>query len=101
MSEFCLLNLVVNPAIEDAVGDWLLAHDQISGFSSINIAGHGSSEQSMNLAEQVAGRQRQVLFQSHLPCTLAYAIIDSINHEFKGSGIHYWLLPVLASGRIQ
>ena len=101
MVDICLLNLVVTPAIEDAMSDWLLAREDVSGFSSHAIAGHGSSEHAMSLAEQVAGRRRQVLFQTHLPCDTAHALIEAVKAEFKGSGMHYWLLPALASGHVE
>ena len=100
MTENCLLNLVVSPEVEDPVSDWLLARPGVSGFSSHAIAGHGSSEHSMTLAEQVAGRRRQVLFQLHLPCTEARAMLEAIKVEFHGSGMHYWLLPILESGHV-
>ncbi len=101
MSDICLLNLVVTPAIEDEVSDWLLAREDVSGFSSYLIAGHGSSEHAMSLAEQVAGRRRQVLFQTHLPREVADEIIAAVRNEFSGSGMHFWLLPVLASGHVE
>ena len=56
--EQCLLVLVVKPSIENAVIDWLLEHDDISGFTSIPISGHGVSVHSMTIAEQVAGQKR-------------------------------------------
>ncbi len=100
MTDVCLLNLVVAPGIEDAFSDWLLSHEAIHGFSSHAIAGHGSSEHSMSLAEQVAGHRGQILFQLHLPCEIAYPLLDQIRAEFKGSGVHYWLVPVLDSGHV-
>lgn len=100
MTENCLLNLVVSPEVEDMVTDWLLAHVAVGGFSSHPIAGHGSSEHAMTLAEQVAGRRRQILFQMHLPSTEANRLLEGIKHEFHGSGMHYWLLPILASGHL-
>ncbi len=100
MTELCLLNVVVSPAIEDIFSDWLLACDETQGFSSQAIAGHGGSAQSLSLAEQVSGRQRQVLFQLHLPCATARELIEQITLEFKGSGMHYWLAPVLDAGHV-
>jgi hypothetical protein len=100
MSGICLINLVVSPEVEGPVTDWLLAQDRVSGFSSHPIAGHGSSEHSMTLAEQVAGKRRQVLFQLHMPCDEARALIDRIKSQFAGSGMHYWLQPVLESGHL-
>lgn len=100
MSEACLLNLVVSPEVESPVTDWLLSQSSVSGFSSLLIAGHGSSEHAMSLAEQVAGKRRQVLFQLHMPCTDARELLALIKSEFSGSGVHYWLQPVLESGHL-
>jgi hypothetical protein len=100
MTENCLLNLVVSPEVEDSITDWLLAHVAVGGFSSHPIAGHGSSEHSMTLAEQVAGRRRQVLFQMHLPCAQARALLAAIKTDFHGSGMHFWILPILESGHV-
>jgi len=100
MTENCLLNLVVSPEVEDTVTDWLLAHVAVGGFSSHPISGHGSSEHSMTLAEQVAGRRRQVLFQMHLSCAAARTLLEGIKSDFHGSGMHYWLLPILESGHV-
>jgi hypothetical protein len=82
------------------VTDWLLSQSSVSGFSSHLIAGHGSSEHAMSLAEQVAGKRRQVLFQLHMPCTEARELLQSIKRQFAGSGMHYWLQPVLESGHL-
>lgn len=70
----CLLYLIVAPAAEDAVAEWLLEDEAVSGFSSMPIAGHGSSEASMTLAEQVAGRRRRVMFFTHLETLAAAAL---------------------------
>jgi hypothetical protein len=100
MNDICLLNLIVNPEAESAITDWLLAQESVSGFSSHAISGHGSSEHSMSIAEQVAGKRRQVLFQMHLGCAVANALVDAIKREFAGSGMHYWLLPLIDSGHL-
>jgi len=100
MNENCLLNLVVTPEVEDAVADWLLEYPIVTGFSSYPISGHGSSEQRMTLAEQVAGRRRQLLFQLHLSCVDAQALLADIKQAFRGSGMHYWLVPVLDAGHV-
>lgn len=101
MTNTCLLNLVVSPEVEDAVTDWLLDQPAVSGFTSHPIAGHGSSVHSMSLAEQVAGRRRQVLFKLHLPCTDAQVVLADIKEAFRGSGMHFWMIPVLESGHLE
>lgn len=100
MSETCLLNLVVSPEVEAPITDWLLAQAGVRGFSSHPIAGHGSSEHSMTLAEQVAGNRRQILFQLHMPCAEARNLLELVKTKFSGSGMHYWLQPVMESGHL-
>ena len=100
MSSSCLLNLVVSPEVQSKVTDWLLEHASVSGFSSHPVAGHGSSEQSMSLAEKVAGTRRQVLFKLELPCEEADALLAEIRVAFAGSGMHFWVMPVLQSGHL-
>ncbi len=100
MHDFCLLNLVVTPEVEDAVSDWLLENPAVAGFSTHPIAGHGSSEHAMSLAEQVAGRRRQLLFQLYLSCADSRVLLDALRDKFRGSGMHYWLTPVLEAGHV-
>jgi hypothetical protein len=96
----CLLTLIVSPQVEDALAEWLLERDDVPGFSSAPVAGHGSSEQSMTLAEQVAGRSRRVMFFMHLPEATAGLLLADLRAAFKGSGLHYWLVPVLDFGHL-
>jgi hypothetical protein len=97
----CLLVLIVTPSIENAMVDWLLDRDDIPGFTSVPISGHGASAHSLTPAEQVAGRQRQIMFQLHLPVDTAHPLVEAIRDAFSGSGMHYWLTPVLASGHLK
>jgi hypothetical protein len=100
MSNDCLLTLIVSPQIEDALAEWLLERDDVPGFSSTPVSGHGSSEQSMTLAEQVAGRSRRVMFFMHLPRAIAEQLLAGLRNDFQGSGLHYWLVPVLDFGHL-
>ncbi|HEY9199873.1 MAG TPA: DUF3240 family protein [Gammaproteobacteria bacterium] len=96
----CLLVLIVTPSIEHALVEWLLERDDIPGFTSMPISGHGASAHSLTTAEQVAGRSRQVMFSMHLPEPAARQVIASARASFGGSGMHYWMLPVLDAGHI-
>jgi hypothetical protein len=100
MDEY-LLVLIVTPTIENAMVDWLLDREDVSGFTSMPINGHGASVHSLTAAEQVAGRQRQIMFQLHLSKATADALVDALRRAFGGSGMHYWLTPLLASGHLQ
>ena len=101
MSNQVLLSLVVSPMVEDAVIDLLLEHGGVSGFTSYPINGHGASIHSLSPAEQVSGRQRQILFQTYLQSVQMDNLIASLKQTFSGSGIHYWVVPLHAAGRIE
>jgi hypothetical protein len=96
----CLLNMIVPPQVEDALAEWLLERDDVPGFSSVPVAGHGSSEKSMTLAERVAGRSRRVMFVTHVPSDTAKALLDDLRTAFAGSELHYWVVPVADFGRL-
>lgn len=100
MTDQTLLSLVVSPLVEDTLVDWLLARDEVLGFTSAAVNGHGSSVHAMSFAEQVSGRRRQVLFQLHLPVAQAQSLVAELKRDFGNSGIHYWLAPVLACGHL-
>ena len=87
--------------IEDAMVDLLLESDSISGFTSFPIYGHGASIHSLSPAEQVSGRQQQILFQTYLQDVYVDEVITQLKQAFAGSGIHYWIVPLQAAGRIE
>jgi len=95
-----VLYLVIPPRAEDLLTEWLLEREDVLGFTSLPVSGHGSSESSMSLAEQVAGRSRRVLFMLHLPLSIAETLLAELAEEFRGGDVHYWLVPALKSGRL-
>ena len=100
MTTQVLLSLITPPAIEGMVVDWLLEHNELSGFTSFEVDGHGSSVNSMSLSEQVRGRRREIMFQVYLDETLSKVIIEKLKADFSGTGIHYWIVPVVEQGRL-
>ncbi|MGD2082291.1 MAG: DUF3240 family protein [Chromatiales bacterium] len=96
-----LLTLVIAPEIEDPLVDWLLDRDDVPGFSSHPINGHGASEHAMSLGEQVAGRRRQVMFHLHLDTDVARSLVGALRQAFAGSGLHFWITPLLQAGHIE
>jgi Protein of unknown function (DUF3240) len=95
-----VLNLIAPPEVAEALAEWLLEREDVPGFTSSPVSGHGSSERSMTLAEQVAGRSRRVLFLIQVPRETARAILDDLGQAFRGAGLHYWLLPVIEGGHL-
>jgi len=98
--EFQVLNLIAPPEVAEALAEWLLEREDVPGFTSMPVSGHGSSERSMTLAEQVAGRSRRVLFLVHVPKDTARAILDDLGQLFAGAGLHYWLVPVIEGSHL-
>ncbi len=99
--EQCILVLVVSPSIDNAMVDWLLDRDDVQGFTSASIYGHGDPHHTLSSSEQVAGRKKQVMFRMHLSEQAAREMISSIQQSFKGAAIHYWVIPMLISGHIE
>jgi len=54
----------------------------------------------VSLAEQVAGRKKQIRFQMYVPEQQIKILIERLKQDFSGAGIHYWVMPVLESGSI-
>lgn len=100
MSDQVLLSLVVAPMVEDALVDLLLEQNGVSGFTSFPINGHGASIHALTPAEQVSGRQRQILFQTYLDRSQKDRLLETIRQAFAGSGIHFWVVPLAEAGRI-
>lgn len=94
-----LLTLVASPDLSHELIDWFLAQD-VEGYLSHPGSGHSSESTGMSLAEQVTGRRRKEVF--HLQCSGEQAgiIVSGLAQAFAGTGIHYWVVPVLRAGRI-
>lgn len=108
MSNEVLLILTVSPCLEETVADWLLSREGRhgpstplgTGFTSFPVAGHSSAPTGLTLAEQVSGRKKQMCFQMHLPGAEVPALLDQLRRDFAGSGLHYWISPVLESASL-
>lgn len=95
-----LVTINVPPLLEEAMVDCLLAIEAAEGFSSLPVSAHGSEHDTLSLAEQVAGRQRQIRFQMYVPGQQLDVLIEKLKLNFSGAGIRYWVMPVLESGYI-
>ncbi|QSA96611.1 DUF3240 family protein [Methylococcus sp. EFPC2] len=100
MTAHNLITLTVSPSIEEALVDWLLGLETTRGFTSFPVHGHSSQLQGLSLAEQVAGRKKQVRFQIHLPERETAEFIARLQQDFQGTGLHYWISPVTESGHL-
>lgn len=100
MSAYQLLTLIAPPNLEETLVDWLLEFESDYGFSSFAVNGHSSRHAGLSLAEQVSGRKRQIRFELHLPDTELASLVEGLKRDFAGTGLHYWVVPVLDHGRV-
>jgi hypothetical protein len=54
----------------------------------------------LSLTEQVTGRQRKIRFQMYIDKAHLSALLTKIKADFTGTGLHYWIVPVLEHGEI-
>lgn len=95
-----LVTINVHPSLEEAMVDCLLTFEYEDGFSSFPVNAHDHRNEGLSLAEQVAGRQRIIRFQMYVPEDELQALVEKLKNNFSGSGIHYWVLPVIDNGYI-
>lgn len=100
MTQQYLITLTISPALEETLVDWLLQFETRAGFTSFPVNGHSGRQESLTLAEQVAGRRKQVRFQMHLSSSELPQFITQLKQDFEGVGLHYWVSPVLESGHL-
>jgi len=95
-----LVSLNISPLLEEAIIDCLLALESEHNFSTQCINAHSNDHQHLSLAEQVAGRKQQIRVQIYVSETEKKLLIEQLQQQFSGSGVQYWVLPVLESGYI-
>jgi hypothetical protein len=95
-----LVTLNVSPSLEEAVVDCLLTLESEHGFSSFPVSSHDHRNEGLSLAEQVTGRQRKIRFQMYVPEQRLASLLAQLRSEFSGSGIRYWVMPVVENGII-
>ena len=64
------------------------------------MSGHGTAHEQLSMSEQVEGRQNQIMFHSQLPLDTARDIVTRLHEDFRGAGLHYWIVPALEGGHI-
>ncbi|HPG25365.1 MAG TPA: DUF3240 family protein [Myxococcota bacterium] len=94
-----LVTLIATPELEETLVDWLLDRDY-RGFTTFDCAGHGVVAGLLSTAEQVSGRQTRVGFWLAMPRAEARSLVERLGVDLAGAGLHYWLTPLLAAGRI-
>ena len=95
-----LVTINIPPSLEEIMVDSLLMLEAEHGFSSFPVYAHHHDNKGLSLAEQVTGRQKRTRFQMYVPIQELPALLAQLRNEFAGSGIQYWVLPVIENGVI-
>jgi len=95
-----LVTLNIPPSLEEMMVDSLLLLETKHGFSSFPVNAHHHENLGLSLAEQVTGRQKRIRFQMYVPVQKLPELLEQLRQEFSGSGIQYWVLPVIENGVI-
>ncbi len=98
MNKEYLVTLNVPPTLEEMVVDCLLMMEFEQGFSSMQVSAHHHENKGLSVTEQVTGRQKRIRFQMYVNGANLATLLAQFRDEFSGSGIQYWISPVLENG---
>ncbi|PPD31171.1 MAG: hypothetical protein CTY19_14730 [Methylomonas sp.] len=99
-TEQFLVTINVSTALEEAMVDCLLTFESAQGFSSFPVNAHDHRNHGLSVSEQVTGRQRKMRFQMFIESDHLPALLSTLKNDFTGSGLHYWVMPVLEHNEI-
>jgi len=97
--EICILILNIAPELEEGLVDYLLSIEQIAGFTSYTVFGHGQN-QGLSVAEQVSGRRKRSQYELIVNESTIPRILSGLA-ETVGRDIVYWQQPVSNFGRVE
>lgn len=96
-----LLSLVMPSGIVQAVEDLLLDHPElVPGFTTSHADGHGSAVRLVEPAELVSGHSPRMQIQLAGNRADVEAVLALLRERLPHANIFYWIVPVLALGRI-
>ncbi len=100
MSKFCL-TLLSPPSIEEKLLDLLLDAVGNEVFTSVPAFSHGLSHSRLSNEEQVMGRSASAQFQIIVTEQEMTALLQRMRDEFRGTGLRYWVSPLVTEGEIE
>ena len=97
----CMMTLALPLELEEQIIDFLLDHPQwVSGFSLIDAQGMGRGVGLKSTMEKVKGRARRRLMNILLRHADVAPLVAALRGEFRNPDMAYWVLPLLAFGRM-
>lgn len=96
-----LLTLIMETDVAEHVEDLLLSRpDLVSGFTANPSEGHGSVVELAEPHELVAGHAPRIVIRTAGPEAKMRDILALIKAEMPRANIFYWLLPLIAMGKL-
>lgn len=99
-SQDYLVSLNIPLILEESMEDCLLSFEPELSFSRLQINVHDPQHKNLSLAEQVNGRQKKIHFQLLIDQPNLSLLLDKLKAKFSGTGIEYWISPVVEQGYI-
>jgi hypothetical protein len=100
MPDLCL-TLLCPPALEERVLDALLMMSEVAVFASSAAAAHGLSHARLSATEQVLGLAVMTQVQVLLSDAQRPKILADLKQQFAGTGLHYWMTPIIEAGEFE
>ena len=97
MADLCL-SLICPPQVEEKLLDALLTTPEIEVFTSFATFSHGTVQGRLTTTEQVMGRSRSMQVTVLLSHEALQRVLGQLGSEFAGTGIRYWVSPMVAEG---
>jgi hypothetical protein len=97
----CVMTLAFPRALEEHVVDFLLSHPQwVQGFSLTEAEGMGRGVGLQSAMEKVKGRAQRQLMNMLLRNEDVTPLLEALRQEFQTPSMAYWIVPLLAFGRM-
>ena len=100
MADLCL-TLLCPPAQQERLLDALLMMPEVAIFTSSAAAAHGLRHDHLNASEQVLGLAVMTQVQVLLAEAQHGAVLAALREEFAGSGVRFWLTPIIQAGEFE
>tara|TARA_R110002073_G_scaffold5431_1_gene33445 strand:- start:353 stop:679 length:327 start_codon:yes stop_codon:yes gene_type:complete len=93
-----MLVLNIAPELEEDLIDYLLSFEDLEGFTSVHVHGHGDHI-SLTVAEQVTGRRKRAQYQLLLDDSIIPKVLAGLA-ESVGKDIVYWEQAIRNFGHV-
>lgn len=96
--DYTMLVLNTSPELEEYLIDYLLGFEEIEGFTSYQVHGHGEHN-GLSVAEQVTGRRKRSQYEILLWSSVILKVLEGLASAV-GKDIVYWEQDVRNFGRV-